>query len=365
MRSSPENHDSVWGAVVNHLEKRLKGMSLSSGDMDFPGYKLKAFYKGRELANLSVGRTYQYYDIASLTKIVFTTSYFVDAVEKKKLTLSDKVNRFLPWYRHSRIKVGQLLSHSAGNEWWRPFYKKIDFKLEPLQAYQQMEKFCQQAPLSRNSKKAVYSDIDFYLLGSIMQSIEEKPLIEIWAETKENFFPNSRFHFNQCNQALYKKSQYAPTEKCSWRAKHLQAEVHDENAWALGGVAPHAGLFGRIDDLADYGLWLRGVYKGKNKKIKSSTLKKFSERAIPQSRGDWGYGFMKPSKKSSSAGEYFNEKSFGHTGFTGTSFWFDPRKDLFVCLLSNRVNPTRKTTGFQRLRPKLHNWIVQYLEGEL
>ena len=85
---------------------------------------------------------------------------------------------------------------------------------------------------------------------------------------------------------------------------------------------------------------------------------------MPRSCGDWAYGFMVPALKGSSAGEHFSKKSFGHTGFTGTSLWFDPERDLLLCLLSNRVHPSRSNQGFIRLRPKLHDWSVEYLEGK-
>ena len=83
---------------------------------------------------------------------------------------------------------------------------------------------------------------------------------------------------------------------------------------------------------------------------------------MPAKRGDWGYGFMIPSLQGSSAGSLFSKKSFGHTGFTGTSLWFDPGRDLLVCLVSNRVHPTRKNRGFVSLRPLLHDWIVEFVE---
>ena len=141
--------------------------------------------------------------------------------------------------------------------------------------------------------------------------------------------------------------------------------VHDENAWSIGGIAPHAGLFGGISDLESYGFLLRNIYLGRwNKLISAETLSLFAKRSLPKNCGDWGLGFMLPSLKGSSAGDLMSRKSIGHTGFTGTSFWMDLEKDLFVSLLSNRVHPTRDNKGFVRLRPMIHNWVVEYLEAK-
>lgn len=346
---------------MKQLNSTLKKQAQQSEDLDFSGFKLQAYKEGKKIVDLKVGKTYRFYDLASLTKIIFTTTWFMESFECDNKILSRKVKDILPWYKHSRVQVGQLLNHSAGNEWWEPFYKNISRALSPEQAYQQMEDLCRKAPLSKTSR-AVYSDIDFYLLGSVMQKIEGQPLAEIWKRVHAKFFARTKFHFNYQNKPRYSPGQYGPTEKCSWRKKTVRGQAHDENCWALGGMAPHAGVFGGIDDLSSYGLWLRGVWLGKDKNIRSATLKKFSTRSLPKKRGDWGYGFMLPSEKGSSAGEKFSKTSFGHTGFTGTSFWFDPKRDLFVALVSNRVYPSRNNKGFVRLRPKLHDWLVEEIE---
>ena len=341
----------------------LKQKIEKSADFDFQGLKVTAYKGGRNLVDLSVGKTYDYYDVASLTKIFFTTLWFMDQQEQDAKILRRSVQSLLPWYAHSGPTVGGLLNHSAGNNWWQPFYKEIAGNLSPEQSYQQMESLCRKAPLSKNPK-AVYSDIDFYLLGSIMQKIEGTSLARIWERIKKNYYSRSHFHFNCENKLQKSLTDYAPTEKCLWRKKIMRGQVHDENCWALGGMAPHAGLFGRISDLSLYGNLMRKIWRGQHSRINALTLKKFSSRSLPESRGDWGYGFMVPSLKGSSAGELFNKSSFGHTGFTGTSFWFDHQRDLFVGILSNRVYPTRENKGFVRLRPQIHDWIVQKLEGK-
>jgi CubicO group peptidase (beta-lactamase class C family) len=143
----------------------------------------------------------------------------------------------------------------------------------------------------------------------------------------------------------------------------MRGQVHDENTWSLKGVAPHAGLFGTLDDLSKWGLLLRSAMRGKNSKhfASSPTVKLFTHRAISRTRGDWALGFMLPGKDTPSAGPHFSAQSVGHTGFTGTSIWYDPKRDLLVTIVSNRVHPTRENKEYITLRPRLHSLIVEEL----
>ena len=349
---------------MTDLNTFLRKKTLNSGLTDFPGFCLQAFFRGKKIADLKFGKTYRFYDLASLTKIIFTTTYFMEAVDRKKLNLKTRLKKILPWYPSDQVFLSQLLNHSAGHKPWLPFYKKISPDLEPEQSFQQVQNLCCKSPIQKR-KKALYSDLDFFFLGAVMERVEKKPLIFIWKKLKEKFYKKSHFHFNYKNQGKHPKPSYAPTENCPWRKKIVTGQVHDENAFAMGGVAPHAGLFGNIQDLSFFGLLLRNSLTGKNISfIKQKTLKQFTGRSLSESRGDWALGFMCPSAKNSSAGQWMNRNSFGHTGFTGTSLWYDPKFDLLVCLVSNRIHPTRKNRGFTRLRPKLHDWIVESLKGE-
>ena len=349
---------------MTDLSSFLYEKTLKSGLVDFPGFCLQAFFQGKKIADLKFGKTYKFYDLASLTKIVFTTTYFMEAVDKGKLSLNIPLKKILPWYHFNRVLLFQLLNHSVGYKPWMPFYRKIPLDMGPEQSFQEIQNFCRKTPLQKR-KKALYSDLDFFLLGAVMEQVEKKPLVFIWKELEEKFYKKTRFHFNYENRRKYSKSSYAPTENCPWRKEIITGQVHDENAFALGGVAPHAGLFGRIEDLSFFGLLLRNSLKGKNVFfLKQKTVKKFTVRSLPETHGDWALGFMCPSVKGSSAGRWMSENSFGHTGFTGTSLWYDPRLDLLVCLVSNRIYPTRKNRGFVSLRPKLHDWIVEFLKGQ-
>lgn len=344
---------------MTNFEKALKQKFLHIPQDAAPGFRLIAARKGQLIANVGWGKTWQYYDLASLTKIIFTASQFMVLESQGQLRAEEKASRYLPWYT-SPATIGELLAHVGGNDWWQPFYKE----LLPLPSlYEKKQKLREMIRDLHPKKqlKAVYSDIDFFVLGFLMEQLKETAFENIWTHFRETCLPNNRMHFNRSNTPLYTRSSYAPTEKCEWRKKTLQGEVHDENTWALSGVSSHAGLFGRPEDVLQWGLWLRQAFHKNTPVTQERVVKKYLRRAIPERRGDWALGFMVPTAGASSCGAYFDPKSVGHTGFTGTSFWWDPRKDVMVILLSNRTYPTRKNELFRKERPKIHNMVMETL----
>ena len=203
-------------SVKKRLDSFLRENLKKSEFLDFPGFCLRAFFRGKEIIDFRFGKTYTFYDLASLTKIIFTTTWWMDAVDNKKISLNSRAKDLLPWFPESRVKVFQLLNHSAGYTPWEAFYKRIPLELAPEQAFQQVQRFCvESSPLKQ--KRALYSDLDFFLLGAIMEKVEKTPLISIWKQLKEKFYPRMGFHFNYENKREYPKTSYAPTENCSWR----------------------------------------------------------------------------------------------------------------------------------------------------
>lgn len=333
------------------LEKQIQGIT--------PGLKLLVYHNGKKRIQSSIGKTYSYYDWASITKAVFTATATMKLYERDSEILNKKVNHYCHWFKNKNIYVQQLMNHTSGLYWWRPFYKKIDLNLTPQERWQILFGLIRNEKPKKNST-CVYSDINYFLLGGILEQIYNKPLYEIWREINQDLeLPRTDFH--QFNKPHYRRSLYAPTEVCQWRKKRLQGEAHDENTWALGGVSTHSGLFGPIEDLADWGLRLRSIYYGKNGFLKTGTVKKFFSRSVSEHRGNWATGFMLPAKIGSSAGDLLSRKSIGFLGFTGTSFWFDPRNDLLICLFTNRVYYGRNKTGIFGLRKFTHEYIFKEL----
>nr|HRO68577.1 serine hydrolase [Pseudobdellovibrionaceae bacterium] len=267
-----------------------------------PGVLIRAYQSGKMVVDLSVGETWAYYDLASLTKVVFTVEAFMFAFEKNLWNRETRVCDILSWYPHPQVKVASLLTHSSGLPWWRPIYQELDPSKTPEQRREQLKTILQNLPLEE-SEQSIYSDIGFLLAGFVLEKLYQKPLLDVWAEMKELFYDGTTLDFHPGHEPVHRKELYAPTEECPWRKRLLQGEVHDENAWALGGVSTHAGLFGSIDD-AGWALWnFRSQYFGIGRSpIKIKTAKLFAHRARPEGHGDWAMGFMMPTPGSASCG---------------------------------------------------------------
>lgn len=350
-----------------------------------PSMRVQAFHRGQKCVDLGFGAEYDFYDWASLTKIVFTVSSVMWAREvglRPEDPLADWLPE-VPWSsvaspksRQQTLRLRNLLTHSAGLTWWKPFYKSVselpsrDPELRWSAHYALVVREARRLAKrkSLHPQRSVYSDLDFFFIGEVLRRAWLESLTTQWARVADRLgLSQTGFHVLRRADleagSFYAKDsarrrRTAPTENCPWRGRRLRGEVHDENAWALGGIAPHSGLFGPIDDLSQYGLELRRLVRGESSSlwpVKNSG--KFVRRGVPTGQGDWALGFMMPSRPTSTAGRFFSRSSVGHTGFTGTSIWYDPRADLLVTLLSHRVAYGREPNLFAKLRPTVHDLI--------
>lgn len=346
---------SLESSVISKIEK----LSPHPLKECAPGFRIQAYHKGHLQLNLSWGETWDYYDLASMTKQIFTVSGILSLLEQKKIKLDQSVSEILWWWQLPDVTVRALLNQTSGLVWWRSFYKKlIDAPYNDHESQWHELKSLLMRERLKHPGVCVYSDLGFLTLGCILEELSNKSLDQIWRDIRIQLgIPG--IHFNKNHQLVYRKEAYAPTEKCPWRKKILQGEVHDDNCWALGGVSSHAGLFGSIDDVSQWALKIRSVFLGResHQYLPETWLKKFVARSLPEESGDWGLGFWSKSKKGSSAGKNFSARSFGCLGFTGTSVWFDPQIDGFIVILSNRVHPTRDNPRFGLLRPLIHDVI--------
>lgn len=326
-----------------------------------PGVTARAYHVGRLVCDISVGQTYPYYDLASLTKIIFTQQAMMEAYDQKLWNLETKVREILPDFKHETLII-ELLTHTSGLEWWRPFYSEIPLEL----SWKEKRSWIYQQINNSQVKKtgtAIYSDLGFITLGFILEKCYEADIYQIWLKLKEKHYASTALDFHLENKTEIPKEQFAPTEDCKWRKRIMRAEVHDENTWSFGGISTHSGLFGSIEDVSSYGLNLRSQLQGIARySVRQKTAQLFAARAIPPEVGDWALGYMMPSSGISSCGPHFSVLSVGHTGFTGTSIWYDPRNDLLVLILSNRVHYGRENRAFISLRPQIHSWIYESLK---
>jgi beta-glucosidase-like glycosyl hydrolase/uncharacterized protein YbbC (DUF1343 family) len=292
------------------------------------------------------------YDLASVTKVVATTTAAMILVDEDRLDLDKPVHDFLPGFTgpgKERVRVRDLLTHSSGLPSGGPLYETASGWQEFVARIQEMD--LEYEP----GTKSVYSDYGMILMGEIVRRVAGEPLAE--------FVERRVFEPLGMNDTGYLPSadeldRIAPTEDDPWRGYVVRGEVHDENTHAMGGIAPHAGLFSTAGDLARYAqMILNGGVFEHRRIVSRKVVEEFTRRSdVPDSERALGWDTKSPER--SSAGRFFSPRSFGHLGYTGTSLWIDPDRELFVVLLTNRVHPTRENVLIRQARPAVADAVV-------
>jgi beta-glucosidase-like glycosyl hydrolase/CubicO group peptidase (beta-lactamase class C family) len=355
------------------LQPAFKVVDDAIADKAFPGATLAVGYRGKVSYHAFGKLTYDggapavkidtMYDLASLTKVVVTTTLVEKLAEGdfgQPLNLDTPIERYLPeWlssgnqldWRH-QVTIRHLMTHTSGlppfKEYWRTSTGKQDtlgrIFIEPLE----------QEP----GAKMVYSDLGIILMAEIIQRLTGKPLDVL---ANENIFGPLGMKDSMYNPPKKLWPRIAPTEVDNQlRHRLVQGEVHDENAYTIGGVSGHAGVFSTSPDLSHFcQMLLNGGAYAHKRVLKRATISEFT---APQalSKNTRTLGWVVPTEGSSS-GHYFSVHSYGHTGFTGTTIWIDPDRQLFVIFLANRVNPTRENMKIAQVRPAVHDAIMKAL----
>ncbi|MCC7044684.1 MAG: beta-lactamase family protein [Acidobacteria bacterium] len=299
------------------------------------------------------------FDLASLTKVIATTSIAMQLVKAGAIDLDHPVGAYLRgWDEGSRgaVRVRHLLDHSSG----LPAHARL---WEQGRGRADYEDSVRQLPVeAAPGTRAVYSDIGFMLLGFIIEDAGGEPL-DARARTLASELALGDICYLPPADWL---PRTAPTEFDPWRSRLLVGEVHDENAGALGGVAAHAGLFGTAPAVGRFArAVLHALGGGGTSGTALPLMRQFAEKTgVPGSSRALGWDTM---LTTSSCGTRLSPSAIGHTGFTGTSLWIDPEKDLYVVLLTNRVHPTRSNEAIRPIRPRVHDAVIEDLErtGEL
>ena len=334
----------------------------------FPGTVILVWNDGEKIFEKAFGhftyetespivKTNTIYDLASVTKVVATTTAAMICYDRKLFSLEDKVVKYIPEFGANgkeNITIKNLLLHNSGLPAWKKFYGR------GLTSEDVIKEIYNSELEYKTGEKTLYSDLGIITLGKIIEKVTTKSLDKFCSD--EIFIP-LKMSSTVYNPDEKIKILCAPTEKDDyWRMKTLQGEVHDETSAMLGGVAGHAGLFSTAEDISKLMAVLMNKGKlGDKEFIKQSTVELFTKRFSYESTRALGWDTK--SDSGSSAGKYFGKKSFGHTGYTGTSIWADPERNLFVIFLTNRVHPTRDNTKILKVRPQLHNAIIQSLES--
>ncbi|HEV2146031.1 MAG TPA: serine hydrolase, partial [Longimicrobiaceae bacterium] len=299
----------------------------------------------------AVDATETLYDVASLTKVAATTAAVMALADEGRLRLDAPVRRYLPGFTgkwKGSVTVRQLLTHTAGlpaGEWLYGSTRSPETALRRSM----------RAPLVRPPGQAmVYSDFGFILLGALVEAAAGEPL--------DRYLARRVYAPLGMESTLFippdvLRPVTVPTAQRSEREYTLAGTVHDANAFRLGGVAGHAGLFSTAADLAVFAqTLLNGGSYGTHRVYSPETVRGFTAaRARP---GNRALGWDVPAQRSS-AGSYFSTRSYGHTGFTGTSLWIDPERDLFVVLLTNRTYDNASPRAMLELRERVHDAVAR------
>ena len=302
------------------------------------------------------------FDLASVSKAIATTTMAMQLYERGLISLEEPLAQTLPEFitlspKHQQewrqaVSIRMLLAHSSG----LPAYEKL-FEFATSRA--DLVRAALTTPLRlAPGTRADYSDIGYILLGEVLAAKAGVPLDEFLKQ--EVFAPLGMTH--TCfNPAPELKSEIPPTEedrRFRWRV--IQGEVNDENAYIMGGVAGHAGVFAPATDIARFA---ECMLHGGAPILQPETVKLFTRCESAPAGTSRALGWDTPSRPDSSSGRYFSSLSFGHLGFTGTSLWVDPGRKLSVTLLTNRTWPDRSSQLIREIRPRVHDAIVEAIEG--
>jgi beta-N-acetylhexosaminidase len=300
------------------------------------------------------------YDLASLTKVVGLTTATYLLLQQGRIDLDDPVQRYVPEFTGAGkegVTLRHLLTHTSGLPAWLPLHLITRGRREALERV--LEEPLENPP----GTTYVYSDLGAMVMMLVVESVTGEPLDAYLA--KEVFGPLG-MEDTEFNPDSSLRDRIAPTENDSWRGRVLRGEVHDENAFHLGGVSGHAGLFSTGRDLAKFAQWMLSVYHAHADsspvELSPARLREYTTLQPGPEDALRAIGWQKPSPGGgNSAGSLMSPESFGHTGFTGTSIWIDPTKDVYVILLTNRVHPTRENQALLPLRGIITDMVMRAL----
>jgi len=340
----------------------------------FPGAVLTVGHRGEIVLSRAVGRygvddrrpvsDSTVYDLASVTKVVGLTTAVMLLVAEGRLDSDAKVTDYLREFtgpNKDAVSVRHLLTHTSGLPAWRPLHIETRSRSEALDSV--LAARLEAPPGTR----FVYSDFGAITLTLIAERAA--------GESLDSFLERRVFRPLGMQWTRYRpprrwRSRTAPTEDDPWRGYVVLGEVHDENTVRLGGVSGHAGLFSIAPDLARFAQWMLDSYHGRIDAsaplyVPLELVRDFVQRQPGPQGSTRALGWDTPSPERSSAGTLMSRDSFGHTGFTGTSIWIDPHRELYIILLTNRVHPTRANNAIGEIRGLVADSVVVALDRSL
>ena len=357
-----QGQDAVFGRAFNILQEAITRAA-------FPAASVAVTYQGQLVALKAFGRfTYEpdspavtvatVFDLASVSKVVATTTMAMILYERGLIDLEAPVASIVPEFagtdtRRGEVTVRMLLAHSSGLPAYEKLFLKATTRDELLAA-------AFATPLTADpGTRAEYSDIGFIILAIALERVADESLDRFCQ--REIFGPLGMVHTAFNPPAAWRASIPPTADDHTFRKRIIQGEVQDENASVLGGVAGHAGLFATAEDLATFA---HVLLQGGAPLVRPETLALFTRRETSPAGTSRALGWDTPSSPSQS-GKYFSARSFGHLGYTGTSLWIDPERQLSVTLLTNRTWPDCDNKAIKDVRPAFHDAVVEALERKL
>lgn len=349
-------------------------MQQAVTDRIFPGGVLLVSKLGRILfckpygvTNLFTGRPVSpetVFDLASLTKPLATTLAIMLLIQRQRLFLSDTMGVSLPPFAassKSAVTIQHLLNHTSGLPDYRDYFRTLVLLPTTERADALKDLLVREPLVNPIGEQTVYSDLGFMTLQWVVEAISGRRMDRFLTEYVYDPLGLRGLFFIDLFSAAGKDEKrffFAATEQCPWRETVLEGVVHDDNAYAMGGIAGHAGLFGTAMNVHALLSELLSCFSGgENSGIfQPEVVRMF---LAPPSDGKRPLGFDRPSERNSSSGHYFSAMTVGHLGFTGTSFWMDLEKGVIVLLLTNRIHPSRNSEGIKTFRPILHDAVMK------
>lgn len=392
MQTVPNTAD--WTKVRKALQDaatpfRRSGNSAGEAKHVFPGAVLLVAQGGEILFHEAAGsrsvlpeptemRRDFVFDIASLTKVLITTTLCMQLVEEGLLNIDWRLSRiFQTFGTHGKetMTVRHLLTHRSGYAATHPFYKYIakadsSDRAGVMTTKSAAAAICNEIFRSKlenmPGKVTRYSDIGFILLGHALEVITGLTLEKL--ALKQVIRPLKLASTGYIDLSTIRRrglepitENIVPTARCPWRGRILCGEVHDDNAWAMGGIAAHSGIFSTAEDLHRFAAEMIACYHGRGTLVNMGTVRQFWTVAGDDPDSSWALGWDTPSKSGSSSGKFFSTGSVGHLGFTGCSLWIDPERELEVILLTNRIHPNPENNLIREFRPLIHDLVMQTL----
>ncbi len=357
-----QGQDAVFGRAFHILQEAITRAA-------FPAASVAVTFQGKLVALKAFGRfTYEpsspavtvatVFDLASVSKVVATTTMAMILYERGLIDLEAPVASIVPEFagtdtRRGEVTVRTLLAHSSGLPAYEKLFLKATSRDELLAA-------AFATPLAADpGAKAEYSDIGFIILAIALERIADEGLDRFCQ--REVFGPLGMAHTTFTPPAAWRASIPPTADDRSFRHRVIQGEVQDENASVLGGVAGQAGLFATAEDVATFA---HVLLQGGPPLVRPETLAFFTRREAAPAGTSRALGWDTPSAPSQS-GKSFSARSFGHLGYTGTSLWIDPERQLSVTLLTNRTWPDCDNKAIKDVRPAVHDAVMEALEKKI